>query len=64
MSEASGIEMNGGKLQDFTIDQLAGALALSLGAGYAVVSHMAESVSLSNEFMLHIYMRTPSSIGK
>ena len=32
MSEASGIEMNGGKLQDFTIDQLAGALALSLGA--------------------------------
>ena len=32
MSEASGVEVNGGKLQDFTIDQLAGALALSLGA--------------------------------
>ena len=32
MSEASGMEVNGGKLQDFTIDQLAGALALSLGA--------------------------------
>mgnify|MGYP003681355480 CR=1 FL=1 len=26
------MEINGGKLQDFTIDQLAGALALSLGA--------------------------------
>lgn len=32
MSESEGIELNGGKLQDFTIDQLAGALALSLGA--------------------------------
>jgi hypothetical protein len=31
MSE-NGLELNGGKLQDFTIDQLAGALALSLGA--------------------------------
>lgn len=31
MSESS-IEVNGGQLQDFTIDQLAGALALSLGA--------------------------------
>ena len=31
MSESS-MEINGGKLQDFTIDQLAGALALSLGA--------------------------------
>ncbi len=31
MSE-NGIELNGGELQDFTIDQLAGALALSLGA--------------------------------
>lgn len=32
MSESEGIELNGGQLQDFTIDQLAGALALSLGA--------------------------------
>ena len=32
MSESEGLEVNGGKLQDFTIDQLAGALALSLGA--------------------------------
>tara|TARA_R110000744_G_scaffold151829_1_gene265483 strand:- start:222 stop:614 length:393 start_codon:yes stop_codon:yes gene_type:complete len=32
MSESEGLEMNGGKLQDFTIDQFAGALALSLGA--------------------------------
>ena len=32
MSESEGFEVNGGKLQDFTIDQLAGALALSLGA--------------------------------
>lgn len=32
MSESEGIEINGGRLQDFTIDQLAGALALSLGA--------------------------------
>eukprot|EP01043_Picozoa_sp_COSAG02_P026738 COSAG02_NODE_1549_length_11966_cov_3.777282_3_plen_51_part_00 len=32
MSEADGIEINGGRLQDFTIDQLAGAIALSLGA--------------------------------
>ncbi len=31
MSESS-VEINGGQLQDFTIDQLAGALALSLGA--------------------------------
>tara|TARA_R110000787_G_scaffold45350_2_gene110645 strand:- start:2541 stop:2855 length:315 start_codon:yes stop_codon:yes gene_type:complete len=31
MSESS-IEVNGGQLQDFTIDQFAGALALSLGA--------------------------------
>jgi len=31
MSE-NGVEINGGRLQDFTIDQLAGALALSLGA--------------------------------
>ena len=29
---AGGVEINGGRLQDFTIDQLAGALALSLGA--------------------------------
>ena len=27
-----GMEINGGQLQDFTIDQFAGALALSLGA--------------------------------
>ena len=32
MSEADGLEINGGRLQDFTIDQLAGAIALSLGA--------------------------------
>tara|TARA_R100000541_G_scaffold1665_4_gene6467 strand:- start:661 stop:999 length:339 start_codon:yes stop_codon:yes gene_type:complete len=32
MSESEGLELNGGKLQDFTIDQFAGALALSLGA--------------------------------
>ncbi len=32
MSESEGLELNGGELQDFTIDQLAGALALSLGA--------------------------------
>ena len=32
MSEANGLEINGGRLQDFTIDQLAGAIALSLGA--------------------------------
>eukprot|EP01048_Picozoa_sp_COSAG05_P036798 COSAG05_NODE_16783_length_339_cov_0.641667_1_plen_71_part_10 len=32
MSESEGLEINGGELQDFTIDQLAGALALSLGA--------------------------------
>ena len=32
MSESEGLELNGGKLQDFTIDQMAGALALSLGA--------------------------------
>ena len=31
MSESS-IQMNGGKLQDFTIDQFAGALALVLGS--------------------------------
>ena len=28
----SGVEINGGRLQNFTIDQFAGALALSLGA--------------------------------
>jgi len=28
----NGVEIRGGQLQDFTIDQLAGALALSLGA--------------------------------
>ena len=28
----TGLEVNGGELQDFTIDQFAGALALSLGA--------------------------------
>ena len=32
MSESAGLELNGGRLQDFTIDQLAGAIALSLGA--------------------------------
>lgn len=35
MSETAasgGLEVNGGELQDFTIDQFAGALALSLGA--------------------------------
>jgi hypothetical protein len=32
MSESEGLEINGGRLQNFTIDQLAGALALSLGA--------------------------------
>ena len=32
MSESTGLEVNGGKLQDFTIDQAAGALALGLGA--------------------------------
>ena len=32
MSNSEGVEINGGQLQDFTIDQLAGALALSLGA--------------------------------
>tara|TARA_R110000787_G_scaffold40503_1_gene100603 strand:- start:1241 stop:1627 length:387 start_codon:yes stop_codon:yes gene_type:complete len=32
MSESEGLEFNGGRLQDFTIDQFAGALALSLGA--------------------------------
>ncbi len=32
MSESNTVEINGGQLQDFTIDQLAGALALSLGA--------------------------------
>ena len=32
MSESSSIEVNGGKLQDFTIDQLAGATALVLGS--------------------------------
>ena len=36
MSESEGLEINGGELQDFTIDQLAGALALSLGAVGAV----------------------------
>lgn len=32
MSESSTIEVNGGRLQDFTIDQLAGATALVLGS--------------------------------
>mgnify|MGYP003668220050 CR=1 FL=1 len=32
MSESTGLEVNGGQLQDFTIDQMAGALALSLSA--------------------------------
>eukprot|EP01043_Picozoa_sp_COSAG02_P095028 COSAG02_NODE_31421_length_533_cov_1265.235023_1_plen_96_part_00 len=32
MSESTGLELNGGRLQDFTIDQMAGAIALSLGA--------------------------------
>jgi len=32
MSESSTIEVNGGQLQDFTIDQFAGALALTLGS--------------------------------
>jgi len=32
MSESQGIEVNGGRLQDFTIDQLAGATALVLGS--------------------------------
>lgn len=32
MSESSSIEVNGGRLQDFTIDQFAGAAALILGS--------------------------------
>jgi len=32
MSESEGLEVNGGRLQDFTIDQLAGATALVLGS--------------------------------
>lgn len=32
MSESSTVEVNGGRLQDFTIDQLAGATALVLGS--------------------------------
>jgi len=32
MSESSTMEVNGGRLQDFTIDQLAGATALVLGS--------------------------------
>tara|TARA_Y100000592_G_C5279756_1_gene225717 strand:+ start:141 stop:491 length:351 start_codon:yes stop_codon:yes gene_type:complete len=32
MSESSSIEVNGGRSQDFTIDQLAGATALVLGS--------------------------------
>ena len=32
MSESQGVEINGGQLQDFTIDQLAGASALILGS--------------------------------
>ena len=32
MSESSAIQVNGGRLQDFTIDQLAGASALVLGS--------------------------------
>ena len=29
---SDGVELNGGQLQDFTIDQAAGAIALTLGA--------------------------------
>ena len=32
MSESEGLEINGGELQDFTIDQFAGATALVLGS--------------------------------
>ena len=32
MSESEGLEVNGGQLQDFTIDQFAGATALVLGS--------------------------------
>ncbi len=32
MSESSSVEIGGGQLQSFTIDQAAGAIALSLGA--------------------------------
>jgi len=32
MSESSSLEINGGRLQDFTIDQLAGASALILAS--------------------------------
>ena len=32
MSESSTLDINGGQLQDFTIDQLAGATALVLGS--------------------------------
>jgi hypothetical protein len=32
MSESSAVEVNGGQLQDFTIDQFAGATALVLGS--------------------------------
>ena len=32
MSESNAVEIHGGRLQDFTIDQMAGAIALSLGA--------------------------------
>jgi hypothetical protein len=32
MSESSSLEVNGGRLQDFTIDQMAGATALVLGS--------------------------------
>ena len=42
MSESEGLEINGGRLQDFTIDQAAGALALGLGA--IVTCHMAKSL--------------------
>ena len=32
MSETSSLEINGGRLQNYTVDQLAGAIALTLGA--------------------------------
>tara|TARA_R110000824_G_scaffold148179_4_gene317722 strand:+ start:1213 stop:1554 length:342 start_codon:yes stop_codon:yes gene_type:complete len=32
MSDSSSVQVNGGQLQDFTIDQFAGALALTLGS--------------------------------
>jgi hypothetical protein len=32
MSESNSLEINGGRLQNYTVDQLAGAIALTLGA--------------------------------